>query len=228
MLSWSLSGVIPADTAVDRTMATSLLEFMIKNCPHSNRSVLKNNLQIIKTMLQVWKERLTIPYQLIHTHFSNPQLDTKDNAAGLQILGLTLKANFAPFEASSSMTVYKSEFYASLTSCLQFKYTEVYAAAAEVCGLAMHYLEQNNSNNSDLDMFLERVSKELTNYSRMNRDRFVVCMFHMQTYYPAIADRYNESTLFLNVLVYAMSGAAVILGRLSQYVWTTKGVVNQE
>lgn len=188
MLSWSLSGIIPGDTTVDRTMATSLLEFMIKNCPHSNRSVQKNNLQIIKTMLQVWKERLTIPYQLIHSHFSNPQLDTKDNAAGLQILGLTLSADFAPFQSSSSMSMNKSEFYTSLTNCLQFKYKEVYAVAAEVCGLAMHRLEQGNSN-GDLDLLLNRVSKELSNQSRLDRARFVLCMFHMQTYYPAIVDR---------------------------------------
>ena len=53
MLSWSHAGVIPADSVVERTMANSLLEFMVKNCHHSNRSVLKNNLQIVKTMLQV-------------------------------------------------------------------------------------------------------------------------------------------------------------------------------
>ena len=187
MLSWSRSGIIPTDTVIERTMATSLFEFMIKNCSHSNRSVLKNNLQIVKTMLQVWKERLTVPYHLINAQFNNPQQDTKDNASGLQLLGLALKAGFSPFESSSPMS--KSEFYTSLTNCLQFKYKEVYAAAAEVCGLALQRLEQSNSD-SDLELLLERVSKELTNFSRQSRDRFVLCLFHMQTYYPAIVDRY--------------------------------------
>ena len=53
------------DSIVGRTLASSLLDFAVKNCHHNNRAVLKNNLQIIKTLTKVWKSRLDIPYKYV-------------------------------------------------------------------------------------------------------------------------------------------------------------------
>ena len=49
------------DSVVDRAMASRLLEFLMENCHHTNRSVLKNNLEVIKTLVEVWKDRIDVP-----------------------------------------------------------------------------------------------------------------------------------------------------------------------
>ena len=194
MLSWSKT-CIPEDTVVARNMASSLLEYLIKHSHHTNRAVLKNNLQIVKTLLQVWKERLEVPYKLVYGLFSNPHIEAKDNSTGLQFLGLIIKAGFPPFSTTAGLS--KDEFFTSLTNCLHFKYKEVYATASEVCGLALKHFEEQHDENG-LSYLLEIVSIELSKHSRTYKEQFVLCIFHMHSYYPNIVDRLVFFPLFLH------------------------------
>lgn len=206
MLSWS-KACIPDDSVVSRNMTSSLLDYLVKHCHHTNRAVLKNNLQIVKTLLQVWKERLEIPYKLVHSLFSNPQIEAKDNSTGLQLLGLVLKAGFAPF--STTVDLSREEFFTSLTNCLHYKYKEVYATASEVCGLALKYFDEKDDDNR-LSYLVEKVSSELSNHSRTNKELFVLCIFHMHTYYPSIVDRLVHFLIlnFVDILnFYVFAGA---------------------
>ncbi|XP_066926586.1 DNA-dependent protein kinase catalytic subunit-like [Clytia hemisphaerica] len=202
MLSWSKTN-IPPDTVVSRNMCSSLLEYLVKYTHHTNRSVLKNNLQVIKTLLQVWKDRLQIPYQLIHTFFNNQDSEKKDNSTGLQLLGLVIKAGFSPFAPQSSAGLSKHEFFTNLTNCLHFKYKEVYATAAEVCGLALNYYQEHQEAN-ELEFLLGNVSQELSNHSKKNKDLLVLCVFHMQSYYPNIVDRYIAPLLYCVTELYGV------------------------
>ena len=49
------------DNTVDRAMASSLVEFVAKNCYHENKQVLKNNLEVLKTLVEAWKMRISVP-----------------------------------------------------------------------------------------------------------------------------------------------------------------------
>ena len=53
------------DTVVGRNLASSLLDYLIRNCHHNNRGVLKHNLQVIKTLTKVWKNLLEINYKFV-------------------------------------------------------------------------------------------------------------------------------------------------------------------
>lgn len=189
MLSWS-SHVIPEDSVVGRNLASSLLDYVIKFCHHTNRSILKNNLQVIKTLLEVWKERLEIPYRIIYEHFKSTDANTKDNATGIQILGMVLTAGFPPFQSQPGLPS-REEYFAGLSRCLSFKYKEIYAAASEVCGLALKYLTPQN----DAESLLELVQEQLLNHSRTSKDKFVECVYHMQTHYPPVIDKWVEFRL---------------------------------
>ena len=49
------------DSVGGRAMANSLLEFLMTNCYHPTRAILKNNLEMIKTLVECWKDRLQVP-----------------------------------------------------------------------------------------------------------------------------------------------------------------------
>ena len=49
------------ETAVDRAMASCLVEFIMQNCYHDNRQVLRNNLEVLKTLVEAWKPCIDIP-----------------------------------------------------------------------------------------------------------------------------------------------------------------------
>lgn len=187
MLSWSSSHVIPEDTVNGRNLASSVLDFLVKHCHHTNRSVLKNNLQVIKTLLEVWKDRLEIPYRLIAEHFRSTDVSTKDNATGIQLLGLVLTAGFPPYQSQTGLV--QNDFFIKLCRCLSFKYKEIFAAAAEVCALALNYYSINKQSGGDFEMLLELVEEQLLNHSRGDKDKFVVCLHHMRVHFPTIIDK---------------------------------------
>ncbi|KAK3728488.1 hypothetical protein QZH41_002349 [Actinostola sp. cb2023] len=60
MLFWSGSA-IPEDTIGDRHLASRLVEAVVSRTHHENRSVFRNNLEIVKTMVEVWKNRIHVP-----------------------------------------------------------------------------------------------------------------------------------------------------------------------
>ncbi|CAJ0950892.1 unnamed protein product [Ranitomeya imitator] len=61
LLSWS--GVAtPTGMTKEEILANRLLEFMMKNSFHEKRAVYRHNLEIIKTVLECWKDCLCIPY----------------------------------------------------------------------------------------------------------------------------------------------------------------------
>ena len=45
--------------------ASRLLEYLMHNCHHDNRSVFRNNLEIIKTLMELWRDRLQVPTKYI-------------------------------------------------------------------------------------------------------------------------------------------------------------------
>ena len=45
--------------------ASTLLEYLMHNCHHDNRSVFRNNLEIIKTLMELWRDRLTVPTKYV-------------------------------------------------------------------------------------------------------------------------------------------------------------------
>ena len=44
-------------------LANRLVEFLMRNAFYPNRSVLRNNIEIIKTVVELWKSHIEIPYR---------------------------------------------------------------------------------------------------------------------------------------------------------------------
>ena len=129
------------------------------NCHHDNRSIFRNNLEIIKTMLELWRDRLQAPtkyntfcpsiivyimvfVRVIYNHFCNPNIDAKSNRTGIQLLGVVVANRITPYDPSTSGAIDERKFYSTFVSLMSHKYKELYAAAAEVLGMVLSYLDE--------------------------------------------------------------------------------------
>ncbi|KAI1243372.1 hypothetical protein IHE44_0000969 [Lamprotornis superbus] len=193
ILSWT-SVATPKGNIKDEILANRLLEFLMKNAFHPKRVVFRHNLEIIKTVIECWKNCLSIPYSLIFEKFSSGDPDTKDNSVGIQLLGIVLANNLPPFDPKCEID--RVRYFQALTNNMGLlKYREVYAAAAEVLGLALQYIAERE--NILEDPVYDCVTKQLKHHQNTQHDRFIQCLNKVVKNFPPLADRFMNAVFFL-------------------------------
>jgi DNA-dependent protein kinase catalytic subunit len=75
----------------DKTLIGILFEKLIQNCYHGNRAILKNNLELLKTMTECWKMFIHIPVDVIYSYLKSD--DEKKLVTGIQLFGVVLSNN---------------------------------------------------------------------------------------------------------------------------------------
>ncbi|XP_017686738.1 PREDICTED: DNA-dependent protein kinase catalytic subunit isoform X2 [Lepidothrix coronata] len=193
ILSWT-SVATPKGNIKDEILANRLLEFLMKNAFHQKRAVFRHNLEIIKTVIECWKNCLSIPYSLLFEKFSTGDPDTKDNSVGIQLLGIVLANNLPPFDPKCEID--RVRYFQALTSNMGLlKYKEVYAAAAEVLGLALQYIAERE--NLLEDPVYDCVIRQLKQHQNTQHDKFIQCLNKVVKNFPPLADRFMNAVFFL-------------------------------
>uniref|UniRef100_A0A672S298 DNA-dependent protein kinase catalytic subunit n=1 Tax=Sinocyclocheilus grahami TaxID=75366 RepID=A0A672S298_SINGR len=183
VLSWA-SVATPKGSTRDEVLANRLLGFLVKNCFNSKRPVFRHNLEVIRTVVECWKDSLTIPYDLIYERFAGTDPNSKDNSVGLQLLVLNLS-----YKCSIFFCNYKYEFKtSSLANNLSFiRYKEVYAAAAEIIGLILNYMTERES------VSVAVCSCQIKEVD----DKFIVCLSKVSKHFPPLMDRFVNPVFYL-------------------------------
>ncbi|XP_078543449.1 DNA-dependent protein kinase catalytic subunit [Lissotriton helveticus] len=193
LLSWT-SVATPSGVAKDEILANRLLDFLMKNAFHDKRAVFRHNLEIIKTVLECWKDCLSIPYSLIFERFSSGDPNAKDNSVGIQLLGLVLANNLPPYDPKCGIN--SDKYFQALTNNLALvRYKEVYAAAAEVLGLVLRYVAEKDKV-IDGPIF-DLVIKELKKHQGTKEDKFIMCLNKVAKNFPPLADRFMTVVFYL-------------------------------
>ncbi|XP_010572684.1 PREDICTED: DNA-dependent protein kinase catalytic subunit isoform X5 [Haliaeetus leucocephalus] len=193
ILSWT-SVATPKGNIKDEILANRLLEFLMRSVFHQKRAVFRHNLEIIKTVIECWKNCLSIPYSLIFEKFSRGDPDTKDNSVGIQLLGIVLANNLPPFDPKCEID--RVRYFQALTSNMGLlKYKEVYAAAAEVLGLALRYIAERE--NVLEDPVYDCVIRQLKHHQNTQQDKFIQCLNKVVKNFPPLADRFMNAVFFL-------------------------------
>ncbi|XP_048062032.1 LOW QUALITY PROTEIN: DNA-dependent protein kinase catalytic subunit-like [Megalobrama amblycephala] len=186
VLSWA-SVTTPKGSTRDEVLANRLLRFLVKNCFHTKRAVFRNNLEIIRTVMECWKDCLTIPYDLIYERFAGT--DRKDNSVGIQLLGIVMANNLPPYDAECGIEC--DRYFQSLANNLLMRCKEVYAAAAEIIGLILKYMtEQENQNEGPLLNIT--FTKLLDLWKKAVYDKFIVCLSKVSKHFPPLVDRFRN------------------------------------
>uniref|UniRef100_A0A8C7C0H6 DNA-dependent protein kinase catalytic subunit n=1 Tax=Neovison vison TaxID=452646 RepID=A0A8C7C0H6_NEOVI len=183
VLSWT-GLATPVGVPKDEVLANRLLHFLMEHVFHQKRAVFRHNLEIIKTLVECWKDCLSVPYRLIFEKFSNKDPNSKDNSVGIQLLGIVIANNLPPYDPKCGIESIK--YFQALVSNMSFvKYKEVYVAAAEVLGLILQYITKK-----------ENVSTMINTFNTME-DKFIVCLNKAVKNFPPLADRFMNTVFFL-------------------------------
>ncbi|XP_077348787.1 DNA-dependent protein kinase catalytic subunit isoform X2 [Lithobates pipiens] len=194
LLSWS-SIATPTELAKDEILANRLLEFFMTHAFHEKKAVFRHNLEIIKTVLECWKDCLSIPYKVIYNGFSATDPDKKDNSVGIQLLGLAVANNFPPFDPKCGIN--SERYFKALVNNLTFtRFKEVYMAAAEVLGHVLRYIAEKEKT-IEGPVFDYVVEKLKQHHASNKEDKFVVCLNKVVKNFPIFADRFMAIILFL-------------------------------
>ncbi|XP_023586416.1 DNA-dependent protein kinase catalytic subunit isoform X2 [Trichechus manatus latirostris] len=193
VLSWT--GVAtPVGVPKDEVLANRLLHFLMKHVFHQKRAVFRHNLEIIKTLVECWKDCLSIPYRLIFEKFSSKDPNSKDNSVGIQLLGIIMANNLPPYDPKCGIESIR--YFEALVNNMSFvKHKEVYTAAAEVLGLILRYTTEKEN---VLEEFIcELVVKQLKQHQNTMEDKFIVCLNKAAQHFPPLADRFMNVVFFL-------------------------------
>ncbi|XP_053105021.1 DNA-dependent protein kinase catalytic subunit isoform X2 [Hemicordylus capensis] len=193
LLSWT-SIATPKGNIKDEVLANRLLEFLMKNAFHQKRAVFRHNLEIIKTVVECWKDCLNIPYRIIFERFSGGDPNTKDNTVGIQLLGIVLANNMPPYDPKCEIDSVRY-FQALANNMALIRYKEVYAAAAEVLGLVLQYIAEKE--NVFEGPIYDLVIKQLKEHQNTKEDKFIVCLNKVAKNFPPLADRFMNTVFFL-------------------------------
>uniref|UniRef100_A0A8C7C032 DNA-dependent protein kinase catalytic subunit n=1 Tax=Neovison vison TaxID=452646 RepID=A0A8C7C032_NEOVI len=193
VLSWT-GLATPVGVPKDEVLANRLLHFLMEHVFHQKRAVFRHNLEIIKTLVECWKDCLSVPYRLIFEKFSNKDPNSKDNSVGIQLLGIVIANNLPPYDPKCGIESIK--YFQALVSNMSFvKYKEVYVAAAEVLGLILQYITKKE--NVLEELVYELIIKQLKQHQNTMEDKFIVCLNKAVKNFPPLADRFMNTVFFL-------------------------------
>ncbi|XP_047423865.1 DNA-dependent protein kinase catalytic subunit isoform X2 [Mugil cephalus] len=193
VLSWT-SLASPKGNPRDEVLANRLLEFLMKHSFHSKKPVFRHNLEIIRTLVECWKDCLHVPYSVIYDQFRGTDPNSKDNSVGLQLLGIILANNLPAYDASCGIEY--DRYIQSLTNNLSFvRYKEVYSAAAEIVGLVLKSMTEVDNQHQEL---LSLAATKITNLKKKEMDdKFIICLNKVSKHFPPFMDRFVNYVFFL-------------------------------
>jgi DNA-dependent protein kinase catalytic subunit len=189
--------------AEHKMLAGQFMEHLMRNATHSSRRVITSNLQIIKLLVERWRDCLVdkVPRKLITDLLT---LERKSTLAsrfyrlvGIQILGCIVSnklglwndTNFG--NGNPAMAVNRRAFMEGIVALLSYGYREVYQAAGELIGLA--FLYQSPGADDTLQQMV--VEKMTVMFNSEELSKFVAVLERMSRHYPVIVDTFIERLL---------------------------------
>ncbi|KAI6646753.1 DNA-dependent protein kinase catalytic subunit [Oopsacas minuta] len=189
VLSWAQTYVFE-----DTFLASKLLEGLMTNTHTEERSVLRNNLSIVRTLVECWKKNLNMPYSVMQGYFSNRNLNGKMQRTGVQLMGIVLANDIPPY---GEIYVSEAKFYESFLYCIEHRLKEVYAPAAEVTGMLLKFIKE--AGKFDIDLLTKWTEERMSGIlSAQNQPtKFVECLYKIHINFPEFCDRFLNRILFL-------------------------------
>jgi DNA-dependent protein kinase catalytic subunit len=182
-LSWHPTA-IPSD--LDSSAVQRLVESLFVHCAHTNVQVMRSNLDLIKTLTELWKERIQMPIVTMAKLLSDVDTKSKQNAIGLNLLGILLANDILPLTFNVD-DLTEEKFNEILLKNMKNTHRTIYAAAAEVVGMLLTVRQRRNQSNERLLEQLNYLLKWHCNQPVL--DTYVTCVYSIQKHYPALVDK---------------------------------------
>ena len=202
VLSWHTQA-IPSD--LDSIAVYRLTEYLFANCSHRNPIVMKSNLDLIKKLVECWKERIRPATLILYKLISESDLKSKQNAVGLALIGILLANEILPYYSPAAPTgnlppvttnsiltalpadLTEDKFHDTIFRNMKNTYRNIYAAAAEVVGMLLNVKKVQGESIQRLTDQLNSILK--WHLSQGLQDTYVTCIYSIQKHYPSIMEK---------------------------------------
>lgn len=174
----------------EKKLVNRLFENLIRRCYHETRAILKNNLELLKTMTELWREHIEVPVGIIYEHLSAG--DSRKQITGIQLFGIVLANKIESYDYPANISAL--DFYRALVKCMRDQSKTVHAPAAEVVGLLLKWLQDQKSFDQEkFELVLDELFQIL---SRLELNLLITCVHRIQLNYASISER------FMTILVH--------------------------
>lgn len=196
--------------AREKKLVNRLFENLIRRCYHETRAILKNNLELLKTMTELWRDLIEVPAGTIYEYLSlsnsgSANGEQRKLITGIQLFGIALTNRIESYDYPANVNAI--DLYRTLIRCMSHASKSVHASSAEVVGLLLKWLQHKQAMDeaSRRDPVLAKVEQEkfdlvLEELFRMlkelNLNLFITCVHRIQLNYPPISER------FMNLLTH--------------------------
>ncbi|XP_063237602.1 DNA-dependent protein kinase catalytic subunit-like isoform X2 [Bacillus rossius redtenbacheri] len=197
LLEWK-DVAIPNSNDIERHFASQILDFFMRNVDSSRRDVFKYNLDVVKTIVELWKPCLDLPYQLLLDKIRPQENSPTYVVAGLQLAAILLANGLEPWNA-----VARPSFLEQLISNLDSSRSEVYLACAEVVGMALKALGvgRDAEPTGDAAVLLNGTKQKMRHWgtSASMVNKFLLCLHAAGKHCGAVAGEF-AALLYSRVL----------------------------
>ena len=186
LLSWH-SVVLPS--ANDKKLINRLFENLMRRCYHDNRAILKNNLELLKTMTECWREFIDVPVGIIYDFLKSN--DSKKLTTGIQLLGVVLANNIETYDYP--VDVSSLDLYKMLIKAMKDSSKLIHAPSAEVVGMLLRRLYTKNDSLeliTSVEDYLSQILKDL------DIALFITCIHRIQLNYPQLTQHFMSMLLY--------------------------------
>ncbi|KAK5649276.1 hypothetical protein RI129_000305 [Pyrocoelia pectoralis] len=180
LTSWSS---IALPTVEDVELTSGLLTFLMGNCDNDVRSIFKYNLELVRLIIETWKNCTEIPYDVVYEKLQLPENSQKLDV-GVHLAATILANNIAPWRTTAL-----KDFLMTLCKILKNKHRTVYQPCSEVLGMSLNFVSQDENCRLTFERFKEYLHKCLAKLSS-DDDKFAYCIQGIALHYPPIADNY--------------------------------------
>lgn len=187
IISWR-DLALPNSSGLEKELASDLLSFLIERGFSLRRNLMKHNLELIKTLIEIWKHCLVIPYKLVFTKLTEKH--DEDSEFGVQLVGIIFSNHIIPWETDS-----KNAFLNAVLQKLKVDSRNVKVPAAEIVGMCLKTLDPNLTGqlpNED-QPFYSALNEFL--WKTSNRDDLLLYLRGISIHYSVVVDKFMAKLL---------------------------------
>lgn len=187
LLSWQ-SVCLPA--ATEKKFIKRLFENLMRRCYHDNRQILKNNLELLKTTAECWKDFVEVPVRIIHEFLKSD--DQKKLTSGIQLFGLVLANQIETYDYPNEVNSFN--LFSALINTMKNASKLVHAPGSEVVGMLMKNLPNLCKDDKDLCLGVEQTLVQTL--KELEISLYITCVHRVQLNFPKITESQKAILVF--------------------------------
>ncbi|KAK7790685.1 hypothetical protein R5R35_009591 [Gryllus longicercus] len=190
LVSWH-EIAIPSNES-EKMLAREILQFLIANARSQRRDVLKCNLEVIRTLVEVWRECITVPHQkLLDLLVMSSKDDTSGCETAIHVASIFLVNGIQPWN-----DIGKQTFFTYVLSFIS-PTNKLLCQCAEVLGMCLKHINPNLEENlvEQNEEIFTAVKQKIYNVEK-NTDKYLSCLHSIHRHYTLILDDFLKNILY--------------------------------